>query len=392
MRLRSTLFELDSTDKWETQDTSGVHMLHEFLTLNRAELISRCKANVAHRHALNETETEVDYGIAIFLPQLAEVLREESAGATDSKSTLQKSAKTAGNYGYELLEHGVTASQIVHAYGALCQAVIELAIEHDVQITNGEFRTFNRCLDDAIAGAIAEYAQARDRIVTDAHERTMNECIGFLAHEFRNLTHTSMLALEALRRSEGEIAGSAGAILDRSLRCMRDLCAQALFDVRLRVGIPERRKRVQVSQFVEEAHVSATPEAKARGLDLVVPSVDPGLAIDIDRQILAGALTNLLQNAFKFTRRRGRVLMKAFSSTDRVLIEVEDECGGLPKGEPEDLFHLFEQRSCDRSGIGLGLGISRRGVELNGGTLYARNLMGKGCVFTIDLPMSMRAM
>jgi hypothetical protein len=201
-----------------------------------------------------------------------------------------------------------------------------------------------------------------------------------------------MLALEALKRSNGEIAGSAGAILDRSLKGMQDLCARALVDIRLRVGIPERRARVLVSEFVEEAHVSATPEAKARGLELVVTGVDPGLAIDIDREIMAGALANLLQNAFKFTRPRSRVLLKAFSSTDRVLIEVEDECGGLPEGDSEDLFHLFEQRGRDRSGMGLGLGISRRGVELNGGALYVRNLQDRGCVFTIDLPMPTRAM
>jgi signal transduction histidine kinase len=68
------------------------------------------------------------------------------------------------------------------------------------------------------------------------------------------------------------------------------------------------------------------------------------------------------------------------------LIEVEDECGGLSDGNVEDLFLLFVQRSSDRSGMGLGLGISRRGVEMNGGTLYARNLPERGCVFTIDLP------
>jgi len=72
------------------------------------------------------------------------------------------------------------------------------------------------------------------------------------------------------------------------------------------------------------------------------------------------------------------------------LIEVEDECGGLPEGDSESLFHLFEQRGSDRSGMGLGLGISRRGVELNGGTLYVRNLQDRGCVFTIDLPMPTR--
>jgi signal transduction histidine kinase len=68
------------------------------------------------------------------------------------------------------------------------------------------------------------------------------------------------------------------------------------------------------------------------------------------------------------------------------LIEVEDECGGLPPGDSEELFKVFEQRGGDRSGLGLGLAISRRGVEANGGKLYVRDLPGRGCVFTIDLP------
>ena len=71
----------------------------------------------------------------------------------------------------------------------------------------------------------------------------------------------------------------------------------------------------------------------------------------------------------------------------RVQIEVEDECGGLPPGEAEDLFRPFEQRDTNRSGLGLGLAIARESVETNGGLIHARNLPGKGCVFTIDLPL-----
>ena len=71
----------------------------------------------------------------------------------------------------------------------------------------------------------------------------------------------------------------------------------------------------------------------------------------------------------------------------RVLIEVEDECGGLPPGRAEDLFRSFEQRSADRSGLGLGLAIARESVETNGGVIRARSLPSKGCIFTVDLPV-----
>jgi signal transduction histidine kinase len=97
-----------------------------------------------------------------------------------------------------------------------------------------------------------------------------------------------------------------------------------------------------------------------------------------------------LQNAFKFSRRNGHVSLGARSANGRVLIEVQDECGGLPDGKAEELFRPFEQKSDNRTGLGLGLSISRRAVQANNGKLNVRNLAGKGCVFTIDLPRSGR--
>jgi signal transduction histidine kinase len=103
--------------------------------------------------------------------------------------------------------------------------------------------------------------------------------------------------------------------------------------------------------------------------------------------MIVSAVTNLLQNAFKFTRSGGHVSLTTHSTAGRLIIDIEDECGGLPPGRSEELFSPFAQRGADRTGLGLGLSISRRAVEANGGTLRVRNLPGKGCVFTIDLPV-----
>jgi signal transduction histidine kinase len=110
------------------------------------------------------------------------------------------------------------------------------------------------------------------------------------------------------------------------------------------------------------------------------------VAIAADRQVLAAVMGNLLQNAFKFTRPRSAVTLKVGASAERVLIEIQDECGGLPGGNVNELFGPFEQRSADRTGLGLGLAFSRWGVEANHGRIYARNLPDVGCVFTVDLP------
>src|SRR6185503_19689296 len=129
----------------------------------------------------------------------------------------------------------------------------------------------------------------------------------------------------------------------------------------------------------------ASLEAHERGVTFTVIPAEDGIAIDADRQVLASAISNLLQNAFKFTRPRTVVTLRVGANADRVLIEVEDECGGLP-GDTANLFRPFEQRGADRSGLGLGLAYSRWAVEANRGRIYTRTIPGSGCVFTVDLP------
>ncbi len=111
-----------------------------------------------------------------------------------------------------------------------------------------------------------------------------------------------------------------------------------------------------------------------------------GATIEADRQLLGSAVGNLLGNAFKFTRPGGHVVLRTIVGGACVSIEIEDECGGLPPSQADELFRPFEQRGTDRTGLGLGLAISRRAVAANGGSMRVRDIPGKGCVFTIDLP------
>jgi signal transduction histidine kinase len=182
------------------------------------------------------------------------------------------------------------------------------------------------------------------------------------------------------------LGGATGALLDRSLTGLHDLVDRTLVDVRLTAGLSERRERIVVADLIAEVQVAATIEAVGRDLELVVAPIDLALAVEGDRQILAASVANVLQNAVKFTRPHSRVSLTAYAAADRILIGVEDECGGLPEGKTEEIFRPFTQLSADRAGLGLGLAISRRGVEANDGKLQVRDLPGTGCVFTIDLP------
>lgn len=97
---------------------------------------------------------------------------------------------------------------------------------------------------------------------------------------------------------------------------------------------------------------------------------------------------NLLHNAFKNTPADGAVVLRAHAQGQRLIVEIEDECGGIPASKG-DLFQPFgDRRGRDRSGLGLGLSIARGAVRAHGGDILVRNMPGKGCVFMIDVPLA----
>jgi signal transduction histidine kinase len=282
--------------------------------------------------------------------------------------------------------HGFTVDQVVHDYGDLCQAITDLAFERTMPFQVDEFRTLNRCLDDAIAAAVTGFNYQRDFGVAGQQADKLNERLGFFAHELRNLVNTATLAVTALKAGNVGLAGATGAVLDRSLVGLRTLIDRALAEVRMTAGMPVTRHVFSVADYIAEAQLSASLEAQIRDSVLEVPAVDRHLAVDADRDLLLSALGNLLQNAFKFTHPHTRVKITAYAAADRVRIDVEDACGGLPPGSAERMFAPFVQSGADRSGVGLGLSIARRSVEANGGTLSVRDIPGSGCIFTIDMP------
>jgi hypothetical protein len=372
-------------------------MLHEFLTAHRANLIERCRAKVARRPAPGASDAELAHGVSAFLDQLIRTLRVEqtaepmrsrqvsgpAGGGTQGSSEM---GETATLHGRELLRRGFTVDQVVHDYGDLCQAITDLAFELGAPIGIDEFRTLNRCLDNAIAQAVTEFSYQREALIVDKTVKALNERLGLLAHDLRNHLQTATLALTAVRAGSVGLSGATGAILSHSLVRLRTLLDQSLADVRITAGMPARHGLFSLADFISEVQISASLEALTRECGFTVERVDPKLALDGDRDLLFSALGNVLQNAFKFTSPHSVVSLRAFASDGRILIDVEDHCGGLPPGDREDMFLPFKQIAADKSGLGLGLSISRRSVEANDGTLEVRDLPGSGCIFTIDLP------
>ena len=139
----------------------------------------------------------------------------------------------------------------------------------------------------------------------------------------------------------------------------------------------ENREQFAVAGFIEAVAQAASLKRTNGTSRFNVAPVEDRVAIEADRQVLASVLGNLLQNAFKFTRPHTIVTLRAGATADRVLIEIEDECGGLP-ADTANLFRPFEQRGANRSGLGLGLAYSRWAVEANRGRISARTVPARG--------------
>ena len=355
-------------------------MLHEFVSFHRDEIIARTRARLCLRAWPSVTTAELETGVPIFLTQLSHTLRAEAAGKPDPGYAIEESAAVHGG---ELEGLGLNVSQVVHDYGDICQAITELAVELQAPITTEEFHTLNRCLDDAIAGAVTEHARVTAR---DVSAREV-ERLGQLAHEARNLLHSALLAFHTLKRGTVAINGSTGAVLGRSLMNLGELVDRTLAEVRLDANRQDRRL-VTVKVLLEGFAAAGSLHAEYARQKFVFEPVDETIQVLADPQLVSSAVMNLLSNGFKFSREGTTVTLGAREVEGKVLIDVTDECGGIPESTGDPFQAFGERRGRNRSGLGLGLSIARKAIRAHGGDITIRNKPGIGCVFTIDLPLA----
>jgi signal transduction histidine kinase len=369
--------------------------LHRFLSNNRDELIARCKAKVAQRPLRSATEQQLAHGVPMFLDQLTRTLAAEEDDDTEvsvaisgpsggDSLALSEIGVSATAHGKELLELGYTVDQVVHDYGDLCQAITDLAFERDAPFAVVEFRTLNRCLDNAIADAVTEFSFQRDAQISIDQIAAEKQRLGFLVHELRNSLGTATLAVRALELGNLAIGGATGAVLKRSLSTLGLLISRATAEVRGEGS--DQRQAFSVASFIADVALAARLDVNLRFSVFEVPAVDPLLTVLANRDLLHAALANLLQNAFRFTRENSAVMLTAYAFGEHVRIDVEDHCGGLPPGAVASMFVPFKPNEDSRAGLGLGLSIARQSIEADHGTLTVRNVPDSGCVFTISLP------
>ena len=371
-------------------------MMHQFLSNNYDELTRRCRVKVSHRAGRAATEIQLANGVPMFLDQLIRTLRLEQgntpldsravSGPAGGGTAISEVSATAALHGKDLMAMGFSVDQVVHDYGDMCQSITDLGFERDAPFSVGEFRTLNRCIDNAIAEAVTEFSFQRDLTVAAKHAADANEKNGFFAHELRNLIHTAALSFAALQSGNLTVTGSTGQVLARSLDLLRLLVDRSLAEVRHEATRDRDTNLFSLAEFIDDVRLAGELAAKVRGCTFEVSDVDASLGIAGQRDILYSAVWNLLQNAFKFTHVDTEVTLAAHAEADRIFIDVKDHCGGIAPEALATVFDAFSQSGRDRTGFGLGLAIARESVMANGGTLTVVNTPSQGCVFTIELP------
>jgi hypothetical protein len=383
--------------------------LLEFLRTNEAEILTSVDEKSSALGGVRPGSEQLRRGLPVFFRQLmgaleniaveppASVIDREglvkAANASDEPAIALAAgrphdvevAQSAGAFGKELQQLGYSLSHVVHAYGAICQSITEIAIEKKAAIRTEEFRELNRCLDTAIAGAVTVFHEERSQ---DVNSRETAH-LGFLAHELRNALAIVSTSLRLIKGGTVGFGGSIGQVLDRALKRQQELIDRSLAEVRLRVDPKVHKETASFVQHLDQLLVTADAETRARK-QLLKIEVEAGLEVEADQYLLFSAVSNLVQNAIKYTCDGGTIRIRAHIVDHQTLIEVEDECGGLGLATPSDLFKPFEQHNRNREGLGLGLSIAERAIALNGGTIDVRDFPGRGCVFRITLPGAIR--
>jgi signal transduction histidine kinase len=158
-----------------------------------------------------------------------------------------------------------------------------LAYETNAPIKVEEFRTLNRCLDNAIAGAVTEFSLQQTTHSADEGFNALNSRLGPLAHELRNYLHVAMHAVKAIKAGNVGISGATGAVLDRSLLGMRNLIDSSLAEVRVTAGLAPRAEAIRLADFLADVEAAASLDPRARAIQLTVTPVDPAIVVCLFR-------------------------------------------------------------------------------------------------------------
>jgi signal transduction histidine kinase/ActR/RegA family two-component response regulator len=245
---------------------------------------------------------------------------------------------------------------------------------------------------------IASVAIENARLYDELREanRRKDEFLAMLAHELRNPLAPIGNALQILRLGgvNGEVVAKAREKMERQLGQLVRLVNDLLDVSRISRGkIELKRERVELESVVRQAAEMCQALADYIQLEMIVSVPETPIFLDADPMRLAQVLGNLLNNACKFSEPGSLIRLTATQEGGEAVIRVIDKGIGIPQSQLSRVFEMFVQvdNSLEKSqgGLGIGLTLARRLVELHGGTIEARSEgLGQGCELIVRLPLA----
>ena len=242
--------------------------------------------------------------------------------------------------------------------------------------------------------AIADVTARNERAAQLAQEvKRKDEFLAMLAHELRNPLAPIATAVQILRGAPGDSSASGlHDMIDRQTKRLARLVDELLDIGRFNRGLIElKREPVDLATIVEQTAASMRPQLEARQQTLTLQLPDEPVRINGDAVRLEQVIANLLDNAGRYTHAGGHVDLTLRHTAGEAILSIRDDGIGLAADTLDKIFGLFTQvdRSAEQGGGGLGIGLTlvRRVLELHGGLIEARSSgLGRGSEFVVRLP------
>jgi len=235
-------------------------------------------------------------------------------------------------------------------------------------------------------------AESQARAEAELASRSKDEFLAMLGHELRNPLSPIVTALHLMKLRDGQALQHERTIIERQVTHLLRLVDDLLDISRITRGkIQLNKERLEISQVVGKAIEMASPLLERGHHHLAIAVPDQGLALEGDATRLAQVVSNLLNNAAKYTPPGGNIEIEAARRGERIVLTVRDNGIGISAAMLPRVFELFaqERQNIDRSqgGLGLGLAIVKSLVAIHDGTVAVSSEgHGKGSVFTVELP------
>jgi signal transduction histidine kinase len=354
--------------------------LSRLLADRRAEILERWTQRIGREHVDKDlSRGELWDHLPNFFDEVLAVLRTGESSGPEAVATNDSAASV--EHGTQRLRVGFDLAEVIREYEILTECILDEVEAVGGSVSTRAFRHVQALLNAGRTQATSAYIGRRDAEMA----RATSQHVAFIAHELRSPLMSASLALTALRKKERSEDQWALDVLTRNLTALRELIDQVLMADRLAGPLHLRRESFDLRELLEQVIAEARLAALRRDVKIASPVSDT-LPFSGDQRLLRSAIGNILGNAVKFTHEGSVISVRARRHDCGITIEVEDGCGGLPQGNPTDLFEPFVQRGENRTGFGLGLAIVKQAIEAHAGHVSVRNLPGKGCVFILEMP------